>query len=136
MKYNYCEAMKADIKAYINDNYTIEEQTINLENREEWESKLNDDLWVTDSVTGNASGSYTFSRYTAREYVIEWLEVLRDALEDFGVTPTTVAEKFLDEDWEYFDVTIRCYLLNGAIIHTLDELEEYYNTILPKAKEN
>lgn len=36
----------------------------------------------------------------------------------------TIAEKFLDEEWEYFDVTIRCYLLDRAIENALDSLEE------------
>lgn len=136
MKYNYCESIKNDVLNYIKENYTTQEQLENLDNREEWLEKLNDTLWVEDSVTGNASGSYTFNRYQAKEYVLEWLDVLKDALEEFGVTPKTISENFLNEEWEYFDVTIRCYLLNGAIIHTLDELEEYYNTILPIVKEN
>ena len=135
MKYNYCESIKNDVLDHIRENYTTQEQIENLDNRDEWLDKLNDDLWVDDSVTGNASGSYTFNRYQAKENVLEWLDVLRDALEEFGVTPKTVAEKFLDEDWEYFDVTIRCYLLSGAIVHALDELEEYYNNILPKVEE-
>lgn len=136
MKYNYCESIKNDVLEYIKENYTTREQIENLDNRNEWLEKLNDALWVEDSVTGNASGSYTFNRYMAREYVLEWLDVLRDALEDFGVTPKMVSEKFLDEEWEYFDVTIRCYLLGGAIVHALDELEEWYNKIFPKVEEN
>ena len=31
---------------------------------------------------------------------------------------------FLEENWEYFDVTIRCYLLSQAISAAIDELEE------------
>ena len=135
-KYNYYESIKNDILDYIRENYTTLEQLENLENRDEWEEKLNDDLWIVDSVTGNASGSYTFNRFLAREYVIECLDVLKDALEDFGVSPKMVSEKFLDEEWEYFDVTIRCYLLGGAIVSALDELEEWYNKIMPIAKEN
>ena len=134
MKYNYCEEIKKDITTYIKDNYTTKEQLENLENREEWEQKLNDDLWVEDSVTGNASGSYTFNRCQAREYVVEWLDVLKDALDDFGTPSETIANNFLNEEWEYFDVTIRCYLLGGAIVHALDELEEYYNKILPRVE--
>lgn len=136
MKYNYCEAIRNDVLNYIKENYTIQEQIENLEDRDEWEEKLNDGLWVEDSVTGNASGSYTFNRCQAREYVIEWLDVLKDALEDFGTPSETIVNNFLNEEWEYFDVTIRCYLLGGAINKALDELEEWYNNILPIAKEN
>lgn len=136
MKYNYCEEIKKDVTTYIKDNYTILEQLEKLESRDEWEQELNDALWVEDSVTGNASGSYTFNRYMAKEYVGEWLDVLRDALKEFGTPSEMIVEKFLDGEWEYFDVTIRCYLLGGAIVHALDELEEYYNNILPIVKEN
>lgn len=136
MKYNYYEAIKEDVITYIKDNYTIEEQLENLDNRDEWLEKLNDDLWIEDSVTGNASGSYTFSTYKAKEYVMDNIEILKEALSEFCDESKSIVEKFLNEQWEYFDVTIRCYLLYGAINQALDELEEYYNKILPIAKEN
>lgn len=33
-----------------------------LKEREDFENDLNEVLWESDSVTGNGSGSYTFSR--------------------------------------------------------------------------
>ena len=36
----------------------------------------------------------------------------------------SVNKRFLNEDWEYLDVTIRCYLLGQAINKALDELLE------------
>lgn len=124
MKYDYMAAMKEDILEYINENYTQEEIKEHLEDEDDFCEKLNDDLWVCDSVTGNASGSYTFNRNVAKEYVESNLDILRDALEEFCVEPKTFMEKFLDEEWEYFDVTIRCYLLGGAIYEALEELNE------------
>ena len=47
-----------------------------------------------------------------------------EAISEFGVDSETVAEKFLDADYEYFDVTIRCYLLGQAISEALDEMED------------
>ena len=121
MKYNYLEAMKDDIREYINENVERGQYT----DRDEAEQQLNDDLWTVDSVTGNGSGSYTFNRYTAKEYVeADGEEYLREALREFCVDADTVAEKFLDADYEYFDVTIRCYLLGQALAEVLDELEE------------
>ena len=135
MKYNYCEAIRNDILNYIKENYTTQEQLENLEDRDEWEEKLNDEIWIVDSVTGNTSGSYTFNRCQAKEYVLEWLDVLKDALEEFGTPSEKVVENFFNEEWEYFDVTIRCYLLRGAINKALDELENWYNKIMPKVEE-
>jgi predicted nucleotidyltransferase len=124
MYYNYEEEIKADVLDAIRDFYTAEEIRERMEDRERWAEELYDDLWVDDSVTGNASGSYTFDRYTAREYVTSNMELLKDAFYEFGVDSETIAEKLLDEDWEYCDVTIRCYLLNSAIWAALDEIAE------------
>ena len=52
------------------------------------------------------------------------MELCIEAVKEFCVESETIAEKFLSEDWEYFDVTIRCYLLGQAISEALDEIEE------------
>lgn len=121
--YDYREAMKEDIKEYLKDNYSSEELKELLEDHEAFKETLNDDLWVTDSVTGNASGSYTFNCLKAQEYVIDNIELLHDAAQEFCEDAATIGEKFLDEEWEWFDVTIRCYLLNSIISEVLDEME-------------
>lgn len=118
--YNYLEAMKSDIMDYIKN----EINTANYSDRDELESDLNDILWTEDSITGNASGSYTFNRAEAAEYVNDNIDLLSEACAEFGIDSATVGEKFLDEDWEYFDVTIRCYLLGQAISEALDEIED------------
>lgn len=118
--YNYLEAMKNDITEYINDNINLADYA----DRDELESYLNDELFTEDSVTGNASGSYTFSRAQAQEYVKDNIDLLKDACEEFGTDAATVGELFLSEDWEKMDVTIRCYLLGQAISEALDDMED------------
>lgn len=59
MSYNYMNAMAEDIRDYITENINREDYT---EDRDGLEEYLNDTLWTEDSVTGNASGSYTFNR--------------------------------------------------------------------------
>jgi len=115
---NYLEQMKSDIMDYIRE----EGITVTSENREEVEEELNDKLWTVDSVTGNASGSYTFDNETAKEYVVENMDVLKEMVSEFDIDAQTVAEKFINEEWEYFDVSIRCYLLGNAISEVLDEI--------------
>lgn len=122
--YNYLEAMKSDIKDYIKN----EINTANYSDREELENDLNDILWNEDSVTGNASGSYTFNRADSEEYVTDNIDLLAEACKEFGVNNETVGEKFFAEDWEYFDVTIRCYLLSQAISEALDEIDLEFTT--------
>ena len=119
--YDYRKSMCEDIRDYIKENFSDEELEKALENREEFEEELNDSLWTEDSVTGNASGSYTFNRARAAEYVGDNLDILAEICAEFGITAEKVGEKFLESDYEYFDVTIRCGLLNECISTVLDE---------------
>lgn len=119
--YDYLEQVTADVRDYV-------EQEIDLTewagDRDGLEEKLNDDLWTCDSVTGNGSGSYTFNRVQAQIYVLDGMDELQEAVNEFGIDSETIGKKFLESDWEYFDVTIRCYLLGQAIAAVLDDLEE------------
>lgn len=117
-KYNYFEAVKADALEYIRDNFTAAEIAERLEDRNEWRSSLNDELWVTDSVTGNASGSYYCNAWKAAEALAHNWDILVEALIEFGCDLNAI-----ERGEEYCDVTIRCYLLGRAIAAALDELE-------------
>ena len=113
--YDYLEAVKEDVKNYIEENGI----KVTSENRDELEEQLNDDLFCYDPVTGNGSGSYTFNTWRAEEYLCHNLDLLAEACEEFGSSMD-----ILKDGAEACDVTIRCYLLNQAISEVLDELEE------------
>ena len=112
-KYNYLSAVKEDVKEYINYNHI----TINDDNREEIEQDLNDKLFCEESVTGNASGSYTFNTWDAEENLCHNWDLLSEALSEFGCDVT-----YLKRGAEACDVTIRCYLLSQAISEVIDEI--------------
>lgn len=112
-QYNYLDSVKADVREYINEHDIV----VNEENRDDIEQELNDTLFVEDSVTGNASGSYTFNAWLAEEYLCHNFDLLKDACEEF----CTPIENII-ESAESCDVTIRCYLLGQAISEVLDEL--------------
>lgn len=114
-KYNYYEAVCEDIRDYINDN----DIKVTSENRDELFDKLYDDLRVSDSVTGNASGSYTFNTWQAEENLCHNLSLLGEALREFGCS----ASYLQDEGAEACDVTIRCYLLSQCLNDVLNEVE-------------
>lgn len=120
MEYYYLSAIKEDVKNYIDDEITISD----FSDRDELENYLNDELWACDSVTGNASGSYTMNRLTARDYVIDNIDKLNDAVENLGIDKNIVGEKFFAEDFEWCDVIIRCNLLSSAISEVLDSMEQ------------
>lgn len=115
--YNYLEAVTSDILDYIKEEINLDEWK---GNRDGLEEKLNDELWTVDSVTGNASGSYTFNTWEAEENLAHNWDLLAEALDEFGQDGTDI----LKQGAEAMDVTIRCYLLGQAIAEALDELEE------------
>lgn len=113
--YDYLENVKEDVRNYIEENKIV----VTSSNREEVEQELNDTLFVNDSVTGNASGSYTFSTWQAEENLCHNFELLTEALTEIGCDLS-----YLEKGAEACDVTIRCYLLGQAISEVLDEVEE------------
>ena len=103
MLYNYHIAVKDDIREYIKENYgSVTEETRN---------DVFDEVLGDDSVTGNASGSYTMNRAVAKEYVIENIDLLKKAADEYGFDKKDIGEQFLSEQWEYLDVLIRLYLV-------------------------
>ncbi len=119
--YDYLEHLKADIREAIEVEYDISKYR---GRRGDFEDEINDQLWADDSVTGNASGSYTMHRNEAREYVTDNLALLADAIESFGIDYATLGEKIVNEEWETLDIYIRLHLLPQATYEVLNELEE------------
>ena len=109
--YNYLESVKNSVKNYLIENdYNIGE--VNKDD-------LHDLLWCEDSITGNGSGSYTFNSYKAQENLNGNWGLLEECANEFGVEPT------ISDGWEHgaewWDVSIRCYLLSQAIDEVIDE---------------
>ena len=117
-EYNYREAVKDDVLEYIKNEIDFTD----YETLEELEGKLNDDLFTADSVTGNASGSYTFSTYQAEENIAHNWDLLQEALEEFGNEESPISKGA-----EWCDVTIRCYLFGECIASALEEIEDDFN---------
>lgn len=113
--YDYREEVSNDIRAYINENINLDEYK---GRRDDLEEELNETLWVSDEVTGNASGSYYCNAWKAEEALCHNWDLLADALREFGCDAD-----ILERGPEYCDVTIRCYLLGECIAEVLDELE-------------
>lgn len=120
-EYNYLFAMTKDIINYIEENIDLGE----YDTLEELEEHLNEILFTEDSVTGNASGSYTFSTWKAEEYLCHNLDLLADALREFGCG----LDYLLEKGAEAADVTIRCYLLGQAISEALEEIKPHFESL-------
>lgn len=109
-KYNYLESIKEDIKNLIRWG---EIETPNKDNYQE----IYDYLYIDDSVTGNASGSYYCNSYKAQKALLNNLDLLQDACEEYDKTPR------LDNP-EECDLIIRCHLLSQALNEVIEEIEE------------
>lgn len=120
MNYNYNENVKEDIKEYLKENYTKEE----VEGFKQDSSDLYDILFMEDSITGNASGSYYCNTWKSEEAICHNLDLLAEALESFGCEGID----YLNKGAEWCDVSIRCYVLgqvlDDAISEFLEESEE------------
>lgn len=102
---DYIDETRENIKEYLRENYSKEElqDYISLD-------RLKDNLFMSDSVTGNASGSYTCNSYQAEQNVSgilwdsEFIEILYNTYgEDIG--------DCMKHGAEYLDVTARVLAL-------------------------
>ena len=117
--YDYKNAVRDDVREWIDAHYSEDEIKENLGRRDEWEEELNNVLFREDSVTGNGSGSYTFDREEAGKCLAGNFDELADAITEFG-------SDFIRQGEEACDVAIRCYYLPSAISDVLDDLINEY----------
>ena len=117
MAYNYLEELKSDVRNYIKE---VASDYMDCEDMDELRDELYDNLWSEDSVTGNGSGSYTFNREKAKEYVSDNLDLMVEAYKDLDSIESLV-DDLEALDFETIDVTIRCYMLSQALDEVLED---------------
>ena len=117
MAYNYLEELKSDVRNYIKE---VASDYMDCEDMDELRDSLYDNLWDEDSVTGNVSGSYTFNREKAKEYVSDNLDLMVEAYKDLDSIESLV-DDLEALDFETIDVTIRCYMLSQALDEVLED---------------
>ena len=121
MTYDYKEAMKSDIRDWMEENTDYSHL-----DKAEQEEMLYDVMWVSDSITGNASGSYTFNRFEARENFFNDCdsEDYLDQMVDEGfISREDIGKQICASNWEIIDVWIRCLLLAEVLHDVLFEKE-------------
>jgi len=131
---DYRTETKENIRQWMEDNKDYIDYN-DFEDTNDLEQYLNDNLWTADDVTGNASGSYYCNSYKAKDMVLEDMDTVREALEEFGVDAATIGEKFLDEDWEWLDVTARCFVLGECISEYIEDNREEIEKAIEEAHE-
>lgn len=110
--YDYEKAVAADVKDWISDHeFDLSKDKDTLER------EIYDLIKDDDEVTGNASGSYTFSDWQAQENLCHNVDLALKAIAEFGYDSDSLS----DLGAEGIDVLIRCYLLSDAIRDCLSE---------------
>ena len=128
MDYNYFEAVCDDVREVIVESWA--DRFAEFETLAELCEALNNELWVCDRVTGNGSGSYTFSAWKAEEYLAHNWGVLEEACAEFGAD---IGEE-VKKGAENADVLTRCYFLGAAIKKVLPDFEKYFNAAHEEAR--
>ena len=117
MSYDYHENIKDDCVTAIKEYLGYHD--VKGMSKETLKEKFRDAFWVDDSVTGNASGSYTFSSYEAEQNIAGNWDLLGEAMTEFCCECNAI-----EKGDEWADVTIRCYLLDEGIEKAMVELEK------------
>ena len=107
----YKDNIKEDLRQYAKDNAGYFKS---LED-------FRDEAWVSDSVTGNGSGSYFCNSAKAEDAIgsLIWDEDLKDMFSNFGYDSIP-----MEKGPEFIDVSIRCFLLDECISEIEEELKE------------
>lgn len=119
---DYRAQIKEDIKEYLTDEDLWPTAEPGTSDYDDQYDKAYDQCWIADSVTGNASGSYTFNTWQAAENVSHllwdedlWLLINGDM---------SVKVEDIEEGPEHLDVLIRCSLLSECFDDVLREKRE------------
>lgn len=99
-----------DLEDFIDEDYNVDTDEIF--------EYLDEACFCNDSVTGNASGSYTFNSCVAEKNIADAWDVMAEIYRHWGIEDNP-----FDKGAEYWDVTIRCYLLGDAIVYCMDKLK-------------
>ena len=117
MKYDYAREMADAVLDWVSENVEAVAEIKDADGVRE----LYDVLFNDDAITGNASGSYTMNAYEAEVIVRDNLILAIEAMTYYGMADK-LQEKIESEEWEYLDVTIRCYLLANVIEDTMEQI--------------
>ena len=127
-KYDYERSIIRAIIDYIHDNHITIDWTDTEDNIIE---DLIDILWNEDCVTGNGTQYYD-TEDKCFGYLCQNSDILYEAVQEFCIDDNInmLIQHFENKTLaQYFDATIRCYLLNSCIYQAIQELkkEEYEN---------
>ena len=114
-RYDYRSSVKEALKSLIEDEFR--DRLHDYDSLEEFREALDDSAWTSDSVTGNASGSHTFSAWKAEECLLHNRDLLMEALDNLGYG----TKIDLGKGPEHYDVIVRCFVLGEVLDEAIEE---------------
>lgn len=120
--YDYREAVKNSVIDWLKDNREEVEAKRSQEDEADFEEWVVDECIISDSVTGNVSGSYTFDAWCAEEYLCHNLDLLVEAINEYG-DAEDIGQAIM-RGAEYCDVIIRCHMLYKVVGQAIEEFFE------------
>ena len=130
MSYDYRKNVKNDCIDAVREWLDYHKDDIEGMSRDDLREKLYDALWIDDSVTGNASGSYTFNAYEAEQNIAGNWDLLGEAMREFGCECDAI-----EKGAEWADVTIRCYLLGECLDEAIDDIDDEIEAAIEEKEE-
>lgn len=121
--YDYHEAVKDSVIDWLEENKKEAEAHHNQMDEDEFAEWVTDECIMSDSVTGNASSSYTFSAWKAEDCLCHNLDLLVEAIKDYGGGAEDVGRAIM-QGAETCDVIIRCYVLYEVVGQAIEEFFE------------
>lgn len=119
---NYYDEMKNDIMEAIKYDYTnVLENAIDKEDAFEI---LEEIFFVSDGITGNASGSYYFNSYESRKHCYNYSNNVKIALKDFGYTKMLEKFKRFEVACDYGYIDVENMEIDSDIFNELDEYDK------------
>ena len=125
--YDYKENIESNIRILLNDEVG---QFYNLNHYDGDADALAEDLytycWNNDFVTGNGSDGCYFTLTSESERAVkDNMNILQDVANDWG-EEDKIQQALEEENWDWLDVTIRCYLLYSCVREIVDGMVEDY----------
>lgn len=125
--YDYKRSIYCGLVYFLNDMTEKQiEDFANMDN-EERENYLNEEAFISDTVTGNASGSFFCNRWKAESAICHNWYLIEETQDEFG-------ELEFSRGAEYIDVSIRCYMLSQVISDVVEAIEDRISEIEDEAE--
>lgn len=115
--YSYPKAVKSDIREYLKEELDVGTFGLLIQGDDDTIETVREQLFEDDSVTGNASGSYTMNTLKAEENLVGNWDLLEEAMSEFDLHVNPI-----EKGAEWCDSLIRCYLVDWCFTEALKEI--------------